>query len=84
MGETFLLKPIKFYFLTCLPIRNGLLRRKRSGPISFGAGAVGPMSDIFHHFFDDIISAFNPKLGIKGAPVQQKLQCAASSQTLSI
>ena len=40
--------------------------------------------DIFHHFFDDIISAFNPKLGIKGAPVQQKLQCAASSQTLSI
>ena len=40
--------------------------------------------DIFHHFFDDIISAFNPKLSIKGAPVQQKLQCAASSQTLSI
>ena len=35
-------------------------------------------------FFNVIISAFNPKLGIKGAPEKQKLQYAAGSQTHNI
>ena len=48
-----------FYLLSCFLLRNGLLRRKRtpSGPISFGAGAVGFNTFIFLNFI--LISHFD-------------------------